>query len=285
MTAPLLEEKSANVKRVTVYAGYGLFLFNVIAAMLAVAPWIQKAGFLDGSYYVEPGRVVVSLLGASVIPPLVGFFIGLFASRHVKLGLIKQYNGVLLGVLSMWVVLVVSMATSYAEWVFLFQSRPWSYVSWIIPLVIAAAIAAGLATFYSKQVKHDKSIMQYGPFRGVMVGAVVAFMLMLGASSFFGAIYGGNLAVSLLISFVFPLSVASAIVATTYRSLLNYPYPKSVRWTYSLVVLGFLFAGLYAANQIAASISSGSSVAGAVWGGVAIIAWGSYIILVHRLLK
>lgn len=284
MTALSLEEKSANVKRVTVYAGYGLFLFNMIAVLMTIAPWLGRAG-AAGQAYVQPGRVVFALLGASVIPPLVSFCIGIIASRGVESRLVRRYNGVLFGVLGMWIMLIVNIATSYAEWAFFLQSEPWSYLSWIIPLVLTTALVAGLGVFYKKSSPKGHSVMPYGPFRGMLSGAASAFVLMLGSSSFFGSMYGSDLLMSIMISFILPLSVGGAVLILTYCALSNYQGSKSVRWTYSLVVMGFLLAVMSAATQIASTFTGGGAVYGFAWGAMGLITWGAYIILVHRLLR
>ena len=285
MTALSSKEKSVNLKRVTVYAGYGLFLFNVVAVLISIAAWMHSLQVSGEAASITPGRVVLGLLGASVVPPLLSFVIGIIASRTEKSQLIRQYNGILFGVLGMWVMLVINIATSYAEWAFLLSSQSWSYLSWVIPLVITVGFMVGLGVFYRKNLTAGLSIMHYGPFKGMLSGAVGAFVLMLGSSSFFGALYGGDIATSLLISLVLPLSIGGALVWATYRALAKYPGSRSARWTYSLIVLGFLFAGLAGATQINAAFSAGLAMYGSALGAAGLVAWGSYIILVHRLLK
>ncbi len=248
-------EKSNRQMRVTIYFGYGLFLLSVIGALVAVAPWFtiyKNVGYLD---FGSVTLMIFAFIFSALVPPLAGYLVGDSATRN-KSHLLHHYNGVLFGVLGVWLWIVFSFITSYVMWVWptliMSQSDTHAFLytlSQLAPGIVTAAVLIALGILYARSTRHQTPLIDYKPYRVMLIGAVSAMIVAIAISPLFGSDYGSGILTSIVTALIPTLLMVLTLSLIGYWIIGKRGGTPVERIVKSLVALGFGVVAITALSQ------------------------------------
>lgn len=270
--------------RVTVYYGYALFLFALIGAALTVFPWFS----VYNSEYINPFNVtmlLVSFVFTALAAPLIGYLVGDSATRS-KLKLVHHYNGVLFGVLGVWLWLTLSLIVSYG-WQLIGGPVDMFFDALInlSPAIIAALITILLGVSYARKSQTKLPLIDYKPYGTLLITSaallVPAIALSVGAS----ASNASYIALDFLVATIAPILFMLVATLVGYWILGKSGGTTRERIVRSLVAAGFAIVTLNVTTQLAGVLSPWTMELYNYLLVVMVAVWLSYLILVRRALK
>lgn len=275
-----IKEKVSRQMRVTIYFGYGLFIFTVIALVVSIIPWFSIYSF---PFFTETDvtLLLVSFAFAALAPPLVGYLAGDGATSSSS-KLVHHYNGVLFGILGIWLWLTASMASTVIQWIFSAQDNLQHAVYSIAPAAFAALVTIILAIFYARSTRHQVSLIDYRPYRWTLILSAVALILVTGSTTFFSLWYGGGVWMSALITLVVPLTLLLVSTLLGYWIVGEKSGTVGERIVYSLVAVGYGIVTMTLIGQFTVYLFSWQ--ANMMWYavGITILLSVSYLYLLRR---
>ena len=273
--------------RVTVYFGYGLFLLSVIGALVAVFPWFtmyKNVGYPD---FGSVTLMIFAFIFSALVPALAGYLVGDSATRN-KSHLLHHYNGVLFGVLGVWLWIVFSFITSYVMWVWptmiMSQNDPHAFLytlSQLAPGVVTALVLIVVGILYARSTRHQTPLIDYKPYRAILMGAASAMIVAIAISPVFGSDYGSGLLSSVVTALI------PTLLMVLVPSLIGYwiigkrggtPVERVVK---SLIALGFGVVAATALSQFMFRIEWQPMTQWYVLA-IVVVAWFSYLFLLRH---
>jgi len=281
-TAVKASKSNDRQMRVTVYFGYGLFLLTFLALVLSAIPWLRFYE-IEGVKYLNITMLLISFVFTALAPPLIGYFAGDGATR-AKSKLVHHYNGVLFGVLGVWVWLVATMLSTYTQFLIPISTTFENTLLILSPAIIAALVTITLATYYARSARHQGLLIDYKPYRWALIISATTLILSVGASALMTIDYGNDLAMSLLINLVTPAAFVLAAVVAGYWILGRAGGTRGERLTRSLVAVGFSIVGLTLFGQLVSLITQWQPISIFYGIGFVAIVWLTYLLLLRRAL-
>lgn len=272
--------------RVTVYYGYALFLFVCVGLLWTLFPWVN---FISSSWarYPEGNLMSITLLVCFVFtalaPALVGYLAGDSATRS-KSKLLHHFNGVLFGVLGVWLWVVLAMVSSYAQqW--LTVTSEWSpVVTALVPPAVAAVGAITLAFYYARSTKHQVSLLHYRPYQALIISAALLLVIATAATGATAARYDEFFTL-MLTYLIVPLLFMLVGTLAGYWIIGKAGGDSWERFTRSLVAAGLALLTLTIITQYAGYFSAIIQFIGTIALIGVIGVWLSYLLLMRRALK
>lgn len=272
--------------RITVYYGYALFLFVMIGVLWTLVPWVtfiassQSTSMIND--FVGP-VLLLCFVFTALAPSLVGYLTGDSATRS-KSKLVHHFNGVLFGVLGVWLWVLLTMVVGYSQQWLPASSMLDPIVYGLAPAVIAALVTIALGVRYARVTKHQVSLIDYKPYQVLVISSAVLLVLVTGAAGAIAAQYGEFFTL-MLTYIIVPLLFMLIATSAGYWIIGKAGGDVWERVTRSLVAVGFALLALTIVTQYAGYLSGLrdflSAYAIVITGGV----WLSYLLLMRRALK
>lgn len=271
--------KKKNVQaqqKVTIYFGYVLFLLILIALVSSIFSWYELYSFS----FMEDANITlmfVSFAFAALAPPLVGYLAGDSATRN-KSKLTHHYNGVLFGVLGVWLWAALSLYVTIFQWTYVTQTAFENALVSIVPAGLAAIGTIVLGVLYAKSTRHQVTLIKYTPYRWALFMAVAALILGFGLSAVSGLHYGGSVFMGVLINLIMPLLFILVTGLLGYWILGKKVGTPAERVVYSLVAIGYGFLAGTLVGQLSTVLAG--------WQGyfpvLVLLVWVGYLCLLRR---
>lgn len=275
MTKSLIKHQDNTQQRITVYFGYGLFLFTIITLAVSLVPLL---GILDDPKALH-WNVIATMTAfavAAIVPPIVGYFVG-DASTRDKSHLTHRYNGVLFAILGYWITVIVSSGMVFINLSDIAYNIPAYIVGSFVPVVVAVITLIVLGIFYARHTKHQRSLLSYLPFRIILLGTVGSLFVMSGISIAYGINYGADLQSSLAV-LLLPVVMIAVLVAFGAWAIGAANGGIGERLVKSVITLSYAFIAMTFVTQLLWFNQALSS-----WGiMVAIVLWIVLIIIFRR---
>ncbi len=247
------KEKLNRQMRVTIYFGYGLFLLTLIALVASTLPlFTLYANPLWQEFDIT--LLLVSFAFTSLAPPLVGYLAGDAATRGTS-RLVHHYNGVLFGVLGVWLWLTFATLTNIFQWTVAVDSNFQYSLLTMAPAIASALVTTVLGVAYARSTRHQRTLIDYKPYRLTLFASVVGIIAALGVSSLFSLQYGSNIYMTFLINVVIPLLFVLIATLGGYWILGKKTGTEGERVVYSLVASGFGIVSVILIGQFAVSMA------------------------------
>ena len=271
--------------RLTTYFGYGLFIVSAIALCVSIIPWFNLYTY-PSSEFLQVTLGIVAFAFAAVAAPLVGYLVGDSATRGAS-KLLHHYNGVLFGVLGIWLWLAASMfMTILSWWSIVIENNFQNVLFTIAPAAIAALIAIILGIFYARSTKHQALLTTYRPYRWTLFIAPVWLIVSVGFSALTSLQYGANPAMSMLITLIMPLLFILVATLLGYWIVGKKSGTAGERVVYSLTAIAYGVMTITIVGQLVHFLGQDQPSATYAYGFIiAVIIWLSYLYLLRRISK
>lgn len=275
------QQRNDKQMRVTVYFGYGLFLLTVVFLAFTILSWLRL--YTDDSlrnYSVT--ALLVTFVFTAVAPLLVGYLAGDGATRQ-KSKLVHHYNGVLFGVLGIWLWLAGSSLGSIIHQNVaansIFEARLYD----LAPTALAAIATILLAVSYARSAKRQVSVIDYEPYLWAIVGSVIVALLGISVAVVMsGFWYGENIWMGALINLILPLTILLVATLVGYWILGKANGTARERVTKSLVAVGIgIITTLVAAASTTYIVAWQVGMEWIVFP-VIVAVWLAYLVLMRR---
>ena len=270
--------------RVTVYYGYALFLLIFAGLLLTLIPWFQLIAATHATRTVSDFSVVmllVSFVFTALAPPLVGYLAGDGATRS-KNKLIHHYNGVLFGVLGVWIWLVLGMVYAYMP--LGVSTDTLQYVIFnLSPTAVAAIITIVLGIVYARSTRHQVSLIDYKPYRVLLIGAAAALAPSIALAAGLSNGLTDTTMVDAFVAMIVPLLFMLVAVLVGYYVLGKKAGTVGERVVRSIVASGFAILASTGVIQLI-SYMNWEPAYQYIAMGTAVAVWLSYLVLVRRAL-
>lgn len=275
MTKSLVKHNNSIQQRITVYFGYGLFLFTIVAILVSLAPLAWMLANPKVLHWSVIATMTTFIL-AAIVPPLVGYFIGDTSTRQ-KSKLTHHYNGVLFAILGYWITVIVGAGMFFVDINAISFGMPTYIVGSFLPVVVALVALIILGIFYARHTKHQHSLLKYLPFRIGLLVTVGALFVISGISIASGTSYGAELQGSIAVLFL-PVVMIAILVAFGAWGMGKANGTVGERLVKSIITLSYAFIAMTFITQLL-----WFNPALASWGIVVGIAlWVALIILFRR---
>ena len=277
------QEKLNREMRVTVYFGYGLFLLTFIGLILTMVPWMRFYE-IDRVNPFNITMLLVSFIFTALAPPLVGYLAGDGATRS-KSKLVHYYNGVLFGVLGVWLWLVATMLTTYAQQWFPISNSFENTLLNLTPAIIAALITIALGVYYARSTRHQVPLIDYRPFRIAIIISALILIASVAISAIVSAGGSSTLPLTLLINLVTPALFMLVAGFAGYWIIGRAGGTAGERIVRSVIAVGLAVVGLTIFGQLASFLAPSLNhdlIFYAV--GFVGLVWLMYLVLLRRAL-
>lgn len=269
--------------RVTVYFGYGLFLLTIVGLVATLLPWFQFYSQSQvNKLYIT--MLLVSFVFTALAPPLVGYLAGDGATRS-RSKLIHHYNGVLFGVLGVWLWLVATMLTAYTQQWFPISTEFEQLLLNLAPAVVAALITIGLGVHYARKTGHQTPLIDYTPYRSAIIASAAVLIVSVGVAAIASGDFGSSVAMTLLINLVTPALFMLSAGLAGYWIIGKAGGTAGERIVRSVIAVGFAVVGLTLFGQFVSFLMpmwNQNIVFYAI--GFIVIIWLAYLLLLRRAL-
>lgn len=275
--------------RITVWYGYALFLLSFIGIIITISPWFRWFAIHDKlTTNFQMTMLIISFLFTALAAPLVGYLAGDSATRS-KNKLLHHYNGVLFGVLGVWVWLVLGMLVPLT-WVIVPPTWPalttfqFTLLN-LAPTALAAIVTVVIGITYARKTRHQVTLIDYRPYRVTLISTVAALAPAIALSAAINGGWDNQFMIDFLIAMIVPLLFMLVAVVLGYWILGKKAGTTGERVVRSSVAAGFAIIAVTGGVQL---IVSGDTSWEPVWQylalGFAVIVWLSYLILIRRAL-
>lgn len=228
-----------------VITGYVLFSLLVVATLLSTTLPMIIMLFDPRVLHYNVAIFVTALTIGSIAPVLIGYIVG-GRSTKTKNKLSRHFNGVLFGLLALWMLTLFALAISLP-----FQGadvEPTVRVSVanVLPSIGVALLTTLLAVAHVRSRHAAQDVLAYKPFVALLVGFIALLPLWtLGEN-----ILSGTVSVY---SFI-PFLAFAFVGAVSYGMLRAVKLGSYVKVAWSAVSVSVLFAAIFVAPQFASSI-------------------------------
>ncbi|MGV9002031.1 MAG: hypothetical protein ACOH18_03720 [Candidatus Saccharimonadaceae bacterium] len=266
--------------RITMYFGYGLFLLTLVALLASTFSWfyIYSDPIFQG---FDMTLLFVSFAFTALAPLLVGYLVGDGATRTSS-KLVHHYNGVLFGVLGVWLWLVMSMGVSIFQMNIYVESNLQNALFQIAPSALAAIITTVLGISYARSTRHQKPVIDYTPYRWTLFASVGGLVASFGVSALFSLQYGSDIWTTFLINVIIPLLLALIITLAGYWILGQKSGTVGERVVYSLVGSGFAIVLATVMGQLSSLFMPLQGLILWLGFGALLLTWATYLYLLRR---
>lgn len=252
MTA--LKEHAARYKRVTIFFGYGLFVFLLLAVTISTVVPFGSLFFNSLTRHLNVALVMISLIAGSILPPVISYVIGDKTTRS-KASIDHHFNGVLFGVASYWLSLFLSFIG--ADTISGIRSSFPEPLATIIagwPIIATLTIMIVIAIGFMKTTKRGVLVVDYQLYRvGLYAGFIVTFAYILWNQRY--------IANASWITSVLYVVVPALLIGVSYLSLSNRGFNAASRLARAMIAASFGFIASSIAGQIIPNITILPSVA------------------------
>ncbi|OJU88028.1 hypothetical protein BGO17_03575 [Candidatus Saccharibacteria bacterium 49-20] len=273
--------------RVTVYYGYALFLLTVVGLLLTLVPWFQLIAVTNDTRTVSDFSVVMLLVSfafTALAPPLIGYLAGDSATR-TKSKIVHHFNGVLFGVLGVWLWFLATMLVGYAQqWLSAHNNFEQVLLN-LAPASIAALVTIALGVFYARHTKHQIALIDYKPYQVLLISVAILSVLVTGAAGALSAQTGGEFMTLALTYIIVPSLFTLVATLVGYWVLGKKGGNAWERVVRSLIAVGFAVIALTIVTQFAAYIGWMQDFIFLCVCVIVIGVWLSYLLLMRRALK
>lgn len=157
---------SNNQMSLTVLFGYSLFILTAIGTIGAVAITLTR---VLGNPAVQRERIIIlfiSMALATILPPLISYIVGNRATRSMS-RLEHHYNGVLFGIASVWLALILSTSGLSAAIQF-----------W--PAIVTTLLMLAVGIGYAKSPKQQVTLLHYKPYQASLLLGIAGMIVLNG---------------------------------------------------------------------------------------------------------
>jgi hypothetical protein len=228
-----------------VVSGYILFALLVIAVLLETIP--QAIMLFDPRILrYNVALFMVALILGSLLPAFLAYVIGDHAVKS-KSKLSHHFNGVLFGLLSLWIMYIYAMIVSIPPEYFAASLTARVILINSLPIIVVTVITSILTIAHvrSRQAKSD--ILEYKPYSVLLIGSIV----LLPVWSLINGIVTQSLS---LYSFV-PLLILVVLGVTSYATLRNSQLNVFTKVAWSAVSVSVAYAAVFALSPFIESLS------------------------------
>lgn len=166
----MIKTKNQPVHRTLVTTGYILFALLVVATLISTTIPFGMMLFNPKVLHYNVATFTVALTVGALLPAIVGYLVGDRAVKS-KSKLSHHFNGVLFGLMSYWLMSIVTVVINF-EYLTAAPSARMAILN-LVPSIGVAIITSIIAIMHvrSRQAKHD--LIEYKPFVITLLVAVV----------------------------------------------------------------------------------------------------------------
>lgn len=199
--------------RPLVIAGYVLFVLFVVGIFFSTTLPLGKVLFSPHPRHFNVALFMITLTVGSLLPAILGYVIGDYSTK-AKERIVHHFNGVLFGLLALWVMLILSTLLWLIPEIPAIPPNTLLVITNMIPSVIVALITVLLTVAHirSRQAKYD--IVQYKPFSLTFIASIIVLPLTV-------FINAPSISAGLFIPLLLTLVLGSISYATLHRSKLS----------------------------------------------------------------
>ena len=226
---------------ITGYSLYGLLLISVLLST------ILPFGALAMNPHVKQENVIYILMALSIgalLPTLIGYLVG-NKSIKTKSARRHHFNGMLFGLLALWVMIVVSSLNVLPDRFLSPNASMQMVVTNVIPSIVILIITATIAIMHVRGREASKDVIEYKPFLWTLIASIYGLPLILIAIELFGS----NDMAALMMPAV--VTLAGLLV---YLSLWHKKLSPTQKLAWSAVIVSVALAAVYAIPQGISSI-------------------------------
>lgn len=267
-------------QKITIYYGYGLFFLTLLGLIVSAFSWSRQ---FPGPIFedLDLTLLLISFAFTAIAPSLVGYLAGDGATR-AKSKLVHHYNGVVFGVLGVWLWLAVSMLVSIFQLTVVVDNNFQYVILSILPAKIAAITVIVIAIGYARSARKQKSVIDYAPYRWALFASVGWLVMSFAISALFSLKYGNTIWMTLLINLIMPLLIGLIVTLSGYWILGEKVGTVSERLVYSLIAAGCSVVMITVLGQLTVNFMPWRAVM--MWIGIVAVlfVWASYLYLLRR---
>ena len=175
-----LKKQTESYKRVTIFFGYGLFAFLLLAVTISTVVPFGSLLFSPLTRHFNVVVIMISLIAGSILPPVISYVIGDKTTRS-KASIDHHFNGVLFGVASYWLSLFLSfIGANTISGIRSSFPEPLATIIAGWPIIATLAIMIVIAIGFTKTIKRDALVVDYQLYRvGLYAGFIATFAYIL----------------------------------------------------------------------------------------------------------
>ncbi len=279
-------QRNNSQMRITVYYGYALFLLILAGLLLTLTPWVQLIAATQETRTVSDFSVamlLVSFVFTALAPALVGYLAGDSATRS-KNKLIHHYNGVLFGVLGVWLWSVLGIVYAYIPLGNITANTLQYALLNLAPTALAAITTIVLGIVYARSTRHQVSLIDYNPYRVLLIGAAAALAPSIALAAGLSKGLTDTTMVDAFIALIVPLLFMLVAVLVGYYILGKQIGTVGERIVRSIIAAGFAILAMTGVIQLI-TYTTWDPAFQYIAMGFATAVWLSYLLLVRRALK
>lgn len=245
MTKKKTNNKNAQLP--LVIAGYSLFALLIVAVALTTAVPFGKMLFSPHVLRFNVSLFMISLIVGALLPALVGYFIGDHAVK-AKSRVRHHFNGALLGLLAMWIMMLLGMFVWIPYESFGLDDRVRIVLANLFPSVVIASIATALAVAHVRSRKATHDLIEYKPYGILLIASIVAMPIGLMVNSL---VVGSRIGIDSLLY----LGVLLLLGAISYATLRKSKVGRFNKVMWSAVSVSVAFVSVFILSQFAIGVS------------------------------
>ncbi len=202
-----------NIYRPLVITGYVLFTLLVVGVFFSTTLPLGQVLFSPHPRHFNVALFMITLTAGSLLPAILGYSIGDHSTK-AKEKIVHHFNGVLFGLLALWIMLILSTLLWLIPEIPAIPPNTLLVITNMIPSIIVAVTAVFLTVAHirSRQAKYD--IIQYKPFGLSLIASIIVLPLTI-------FIHASSISAGMFIPFLFTIILGSVSYATLHKSKLG----------------------------------------------------------------
>lgn len=243
----MTKNKYPTPQGITVWTGYTLFGLLVVSILLSVVIPMTNILFTPGSRVENTILTLVTLTAGSVLPALLAYFIGDSAIRSKHKGS-HHFSGVIFGLLSYWLMMLISIPLSYLSVDALDVPINLRLVLFsAVPILGVILVSGVLATMHARSRHASQDITDYKPFQYTFILTIVLLI-------------AGGLLINVTMQSIEFYSLIPPIVfvilgAISYATLRKVNINQMTKLTWSAISVSVFFIAAYVLTELTTWIS------------------------------
>lgn len=275
-SSKVAQEKQNRQMRVTVYFGYGLFLLTAISLFVSITPWFGE--FIgDSRNFVNMVMLLLTFIIAAILPPLIGYMVGDSSTRS-KSNLIHHHNGVLFGLLGVWLYLLSDSLMYYIEVKINYSDMVYYYLMQLVPVAITVVALLVFAFYFAFKTRRQGALIDYPPFQALIIGVPLVLIANIVVSPYLFA----SINLDALLANVIPFGLVLLVLGLVGYWVLGKRTGTFIeRLTFTFIAIGFSVVTAIVCAQFSAGIGWRQE---AVLYVIAVLlgVWAAYLLLLRR---